>query len=106
MLCEACQNIFKGPSPLWSTREKVHHAKKETFLKAVQEHCQICLLIWRELPTRDSFDVEAPQKSSNFTRYHIFDDRVKIYHFYLSDSPDLKQICSGYLVPSDGLFYF
>ena len=110
MICEACQNIFGKDVSSWileDGRQIDHHAKKDNFLKAVQEHCQICLLIWRELSTWDSFDVEAPQKSSNFTRYQIFKSGVgKIYHFYVSDSPDFKHTCRGFLVPLDGLFYF
>lgn len=57
MIFVTCQAIFRGDfpefikghsNPLWSLT-KTHHATRENLLKAIEEHCQICTVLWRAL---------------------------------------------------------
>ena len=108
MICNACQNIFRGDLHLFEGEEpgsyvsdrRVHHMTIEDFRKAIQKHCQICVLIWREVMD-DSQDTTL-EECSSFTEYGFHQrNGVRTLGFFKSDSNILRVV----LVPPKGLLY-
>jgi hypothetical protein len=79
MICTTCHGIFRGSLPELveydevppQSVEKTHHATKKDLLKAVEERCQICTVLWRTISEKGSVEMAEQQVESSFTVYRF-----------------------------------
>ena len=108
MVCEHCQNIFRGDLQFSEGEElgsyvsnwRIHHKTIEDWSKARREQCQICFWIFHVV--YDGGPFETSESLSSFIKYRIHErNGAKSLDFFKSETHILRVL----LIPLKGLLY-
>ena len=111
MICEACQNIFRGHLQLFEGVEpgsyvsdtEIHHKTIEDWWKATRESCQICVWIWIEVANDDGNIAQdgrtiTLEAFSSFTKYRVHERNGMRSVIFLKTSSNVGDVGARHIL--------